>query len=451
MPGHIVQSTLRFLNLRVSEWRLALALLSVLAINSIVLELADVVATAGFVSNLGTEMVPWLWIADMAVALVVASLFAQAIDRTPRLRLLSWLIGGLVVVYLTALTMFSAGLPDWITYPMLYIMADQQFMMLPLVFWALVNDVYAMSEAKRLIPIIGVGAALGSIIGNSLPALSTLIISPSDGDISHLFVLGMALLLISLVILRLAFRSRIVRARSAKAETAGLSATLRVGIDYFTNLPMFRYLGITMLLAGLALTLIEFNLLFVLERSFATSLAFQAFYGLYKAVLIGFLVIFQGLVTGRLLQRIPMRNGFLGLPSALLMASGFALFAPGLAGAAGGRFLARFVERAWDEPMRKATLALVPDERRGRISTFLDSYFFTLATIAGSVILLLLLQLGPGFAQYAARNTALVIAALASAGAVWASIHARSSYDASLLNWRLARSRRKSALDGIDF
>ena len=440
---------MRLLNLRESEWRFALALLVVLAINSVVLELADVVATAGFVSSLGADMVPWLWIADMVVALLVASVFAKAIDRAPRLQVLSWLIGALAAVYLVTLIMFEAGLPDWITYPLLYIVSDQQFMMLPLVFWSLVNDVYTMSEAKRLIPIIAAGTALGSVIGNSLPALTALIIAPDDAG--YLIVLAVLLLLASLGLLQFTFRARVVRARSAKPDTTGLVDNLRVGADFFMNLPLFRYLAISMLLVGLALTIIEFNLLSLLEQSFATSLAFQAFYGLYKAALITCLVIFQALITGRLLQRVAMRNGYLALPSALLIASGLALLAPGLAGAAGGRFSPASsnapLMSCCAKPLR---LALVPDERRGRISVFLDSYFFTAATLAGSVLLLLIFQLRGGL-PVSAQITALAVAALAAAGAVWASLRARSAYGASLLNWRLARSRRKSVLDGIDF
>jgi len=160
------------------------------------------------------------------------------------------------------------------------------------------------------------------------------------------------------------------------------------------------------------------------------------------------LMLFQGLITGRILQQAPLRNGYPALPSALVLASIIALVAPGLAGAAGGRFLARFVERAWDEPLRKATLALVPDERRGRISAFLDSYFFIAATLAGSVILLVLFRTGqPAWA----RASALAVALAASLGALWFGLRARAVYDASLLNWRLSRPRRKSVLDGIDF
>ncbi len=115
-----------------------------------------------------------------------------------------------------------------------------------------------------------------------------------------------------------------------------------------------------------------------------------------------------------------MRNGYLALPSALLIASGLALLAPGLAGAAGGRFLARFVERAWDEPLRKATSPSSPTRGRGRISVFLDSYFFTAATLAGSVLLLLIFQLTRGL-PFRQQITALASRSVAAAG-LWASL-----------------------------
>jgi MFS family permease len=206
-----------------------------------------------------------------------------------------------------------------------------------------------------------------------------------------------------------------------------------------------------MLLIGLALTVIEFNLLYMIERTFATSLAYQAFYGLYKTLLIVVLILFQGFVTGRVLERSPLKDTFSVLPVALLAASGIALLLPNLVGAAISRFAARFGERAWDEPVRKATLALVPDERRGRISTILDSYSFSIATIVGSAILLIIFQAEEYFTEISPVYVYMAVAAVASSGAIWSSRRARASYDASLLNWRLSRSRRKSVLDGIDF
>lgn len=442
---------LRLLNLHEGEGPLVATLFVVLAVNAAVLELSDVVATAGFVSNLGAHRIPWLWIADMAVALVMATFVAMRIDGMARLRLLTWMIGGLAVVYLLLLGLWRAGLPDWITYPALYIIADQQFMLFPLAFWALVNDVYSMAQAKRLIPVIGAGMAIGSVAGNLLPAVSAAILQQRGGNNAYLFAVAIMLLLASLVLLRLSFRRREVRARRSTPEEGHVRRTLQVGMDYFTKLPILRYLGISMLLIGLALTIIEFNFLYMIEASFTTSLAFQTFYGLYKTVLIVSLVLFQGFVTGRVLAKIPLQNGYPGLPLTLLFASGLAALGANLAGAAVSRFAARFVERAWDEPVRKATLALVPDERRGRVSTFLDSYSFSLATILGSLILLLLFWAGAGLRPLYVVYTYLGVAAIASAGAIWAARQAQATYDASLLNWRLSRSRRKSALDGIEF
>jgi len=45
----------------------------------------------------------------------------------------------------------------------------------------------------------------------------------------------------------------------------------------------------------------------------------------------------------------------------------------------------------------------------------------------------------------------LLVGALAALGAVWAALRLRATYDVSMLNWRLARSRRRSVLDGIEF
>jgi hypothetical protein len=441
----------RMLNLHPGEGWLVLSLLTVLAINAAVLELSDVVATAGFVSNLGADKIPLLWIVDMAVALVVATFFAARIDRVPRIRLLLWMTGGLAALYLLLLILFGVGLPDWVTYPTLYIIADQQFMLFPLVFWALVNDVYSLAQTKRLIPVISAGMAIGSIVGNLLPALSAIIVVRHGGDNTFLFVLAILLLFVSLVILLLTFRKRVVRARLSASSEGDLRGMLRVGRDYFSNLPMLHYLAIAMLLVGLALTLIEFNFLYMIDVTFSSDLGFQAFYGVYKASLIVALVVFQGLITGRLLEKIPLKNGYQILPITLLAASGVAVLATNLAGAAVGRFAARFVERAWDEPVRNSTLGLIPDERRGRVSAFLESYLFAIATIIGSAILMLLFWIGAQTSVQYVVYAYLLVSAIASAGAIWAARRAGATYDESLLNWRLTRSRRKSALDGIEF
>lgn len=229
--------------------------------------------------------------------------------------------------------------------------------------------------------------------------------------------------------------------------------TILVGVDFFANVPLFGYLAIAMLLVYVAYTIVQYHFLFALDQIFTTTVLFQTFYATYNAGLLVTRLLFRWLVAGRLLQRVDLKNTFWVFPVALVIAAGSSLAVPGLIGGAAGFFLVLLIEGAWDEPVRKSAEGLVPDERRGRISAFLDSYFYALATILGCLILLLLI-LASSFAwlpKQGVTTISLVVAGMAALIAVWAAMRLRSVYDESLLNWRISRSRRKSVLDGIEF
>jgi ATP/ADP translocase len=444
---------LRILDVRPGEWGLLISLLLLLAINTMVLQITNVVATTGFVSQVGMAQIPLLWIVDMIITLISAGAYALIVDRVARLRLVSWLLVGFALCYLVIQLLFTAGAPKGLTYPLLYVLSDQQYVIFPLAFWSLANDVYAMAESKRLFPMIAAGAALGSILGNGAAAGAAAIFSGQEQSTSRLLLVGVGVFFIGLVLLRLTFRRREVRARQSK-EATGVRETVRVGVDVIRNVPLFSYLAVAMLLVGLAFTVIEYHFLFTIDRAFTGApLKFQAFYGLYNAALIVTTWLIQWLVTGRLLKRIELRSAFILLPVALIVASGGAFILPGLVGGVGAVFLGRLMQKSWDEPSRKSAQGLIPDERRGRVSTFLDSYFYALSTIVGCLILSgLLLAASLGWLpERVVVAIYLILAALAAAGAVWMALRIRATYDKSLLNWRLARSRRKSVLDGIEF
>ncbi len=201
------------------------------------------------------------------------------------------------------------------------------------------------------------------------------------------------------------------------------------------------------------LTIVEYNFLAVTEQSLTTDLQFQAFYGTYKLVLIVSVFLGQGVLTGRLLKKVPVKNAFTVLPVTLVIVGGGMLFVPGLLGAAVGRFLVRLIQRGWDDLARKSVQGMIPDERRGRVSIMMDSYFYTIATLVGCLTLGAL-QLAASLGWLPADGAVtvyLVIVAIAAIGALVASLRMRSLYESSLLNWRLARARRKSVLDGLEF
>ncbi len=442
------------LNLKPGEWRLAIPLLLLLSVNYVVLEISEVVATSGFVSTVGVSQIPLLWIVDMSIALLSAIAYSAVVDRLPRLRVVSWLLGMFAFSYLIIQVLFIYGAPDWMTYPLLYILADQQFTLFPLAFWSLANDVYSMSEAKRLFPLIAAGSAFGRIAGNGIAASSASFFTQSGANVSALLVLGGVVFLGGLGLLWLTFNHRVVRARQDHQAGVGVRQSLQEGVEVIRDVPILRYLAFVMTLVALALTILEYHFLFTIDQEFTGDpVQFQTFYGKYKLALILATLIFQWVITGRFLEKLGMKNNFLALPATLVASAGMALALPGLIGGVAGRFLARLVEWSWDEPVRKSAQGLIPDERRGRVSAFLDSYIYAFSTIIGCILLIALFLVNAigALPPTLVTPTYLVIAILAAVGAVMMALRLRSVYDKSLLNWRLSRSRRKSVLDEIEF
>lgn len=444
---------LALVNLKQEELHLAFVLWVLIAVNTFVLELADVVATAGFVSNLGVERIPFLWIGTTIITIIAAGFYLVFIDRHFRLDLVTWLLVGLAILYLLLEFLFAFNAPVWLTYPSLYLLADQQFMIMPLAFWALANDVYTVTESKRIFPFIASGAVVGGLIGNGVAALVTYLAEKYAFGLTQIFIVIAIMLILNAVYLRANFNKVSLRTRQSREESASLSETIKIGLDYFLNIPLFKAVGILMFLAGLVLTLLEFNFLSVIDASVQNGLEFQRFLGYYKAIQTSGLLIFQWLITSRVLPKIQLKDSFSIFPVALAVASGLALYFQALLGAASARFLARTVYSGWDDPARKALQGLVPDEKRGRISAFMDSYFITTATVAGCIFLAILLALVSrgAISRQFASSLSLGIAVIASILAVFVFIWLRKIYDTSMLNYRLARSKRKSVLDGIEF
>ncbi|MFN8398906.1 MAG: hypothetical protein U0X74_02740 [Anaerolineales bacterium] len=444
---------LALVNLKSEELRLAFSLWVLIAVNTFVLELADVVATAGFIGHLGVERIPWLWIVTTIITIFAAGFYLVFIDRYQRLQLVTWLLTGLAIMYLLLEFLFAFNAPTWLTYPSLYLLADQQFMILPLAFWALASDMFDVTESKRVFPFIASGAVIGGLLGNGAAALITYLAEKYTFGLTQIFIAIAIVLIGSVLYLRIMFNKVTLKTRQSREEHASLSETIKIGMDYFQNVPVFKAVGILMFLAGLVLTLLEFNFLSVIDKTVGSDLEFQRFLGYYKAIQTSGLLVFQWLITSRVLSKIHLKEAFVVFPVSLAIASGLALSISSVFGAASARFVARTVYAGWDDPARKSLQGLVPDEKRGRISAFMDSYFVTTATVVGCIILIILLALVSNgvITSILAVTIYLSIALVAAVVGIVAFIYLRSVYDTSMLNYRLARSKRKSVLDGIEF
>jgi MFS family permease len=340
--------------------------------------------------------------------------------------------------------MFALNVPDIITYSLLYLLAEQQLIFFPLVFWTLGNDLLSMAQARRLFPLIATGGFIGQIVGLLITAFSTVLLLRSGLVTEDLLLLNVAVYIGAYLLVLRGLRRHNVRKRPHKQEA--LREMLTEGWGFVRQVPSFRYLMLALIGVNVCLTINEFHFLAVSSSEFVTTETYQRFYSLMRLGLTLAAFAVQGVVTSRLLEKIGLKNAFFGLPGSLFAGALWMLAMPGLVGVTGGFLLGKLTQQTIDESARKAFQALVPEERRGRVSMFMDSFLFAFGTIIGCLItgsILLLLPLLPALSGPALY---LPISALVALLSLWLIIQMRSVYDSSLFNWRLKRRQRKSSV-----
>jgi len=440
---------MKILNIRPEESRALLLFSLVMFVNMLTLEGTFVVSTSGFLETIGVTQIPILWIIDMALILLGTTIMSVVIDRWPRKQFLSWIIIGLAIFYLFFRILFSFDVPQWGVYPFLYFIAEQQVLVIPIVFWAMANDIFSIQQTKRLFPLIAASGVLGGIVGNALAVSMANFFASIGRESYELLVLNSFLLLFLFVVYQVIGR-RIPSSTRQTRTIGNLRKIFADGWDFVKNVEVFRYLVITMLGMGFALTMIEYHFLDTLIANYQGA-DFQSFYGIFRIGQTISIVLVQGLLTSRLLNKVELKRIFIFLPVACAILIIGVLAFPGIVAILVVRLLGRTVLFGIDEPSRKTLQGLIPDEKRGRVSAFLDGYMFASSTIVASILLFILLW-GKGAAWFPtewATSIYLISGAIASIVAIWAARKMWLLYDQSMLNFRLARRKRGSSL--IDY
>jgi hypothetical protein len=351
----------------------------------------------------------------------------------------------IIVIYLILRLLFFVEAPAWLTYSSLYLLAEQQGLFLPIVFWVLANDIFDAAQARRLFPLISSWGLSGQLLGLAIAAIFPYF--PSYSSINLLF-LNIFLFSIAFLVLVLALPKIKIHATQYKIEP--MTETLTEGWGFVRDVPSFRYLMLSLLAIFLTLTILDYHLLAESERSplLGDSVSFQTFYALYYLGMTLLAIAVQSLLTGRLIQKITLKNSFFILPGILLASVGGIFAISGLFSASVGLALSYLTKETIDETAQKSLQALVPAERRGRVSLFMDSYLYALGTILGCLVTGLTLFLAASW-QIVPNYLYLPVALLTSLLAIGAIFKMRSVYELSLLSWRLKRRRRRASISSI--
>lgn len=441
----------RLLRLRPGEARIVFTLGVVMLINWLAQQISEITAISNFLSHVGVNQMLIVWLVDSVLILVTMGLQSLIIDRFNRVGLVRGLILIFALIFLLLRLLFMFGAPDWLGFGLWYLLATQQMVFFPVIFWILVNDMFDVAQATRLVPLITSLAFIGRLLGIGI----SLAVPPLQNTYPILQPRG--LLLVSAVLYLATFliftlSTRKVRIRQTTQPHETVKDTLTEGWDFVREVPAFRYLSLAVMAMLACDVAVEFRFLVVSSNVFTDPSRYQIFYALYRLGLTVGSILIQGLLTSRIISSLTIKNTFFVKPIGTFLGSLLMFLQTGLVSAIGGVLLLRLPQYTIDEPTRKAFLSLVPEERRGRVSIFIESYLYFIGTVLGCFIVGAIVIWGLLTANTTYSRVYMGLSVLAALFAIWATYRLRRVYDSSLLNWRLKRRQRgRSVLDNLEF
>jgi MFS family permease len=412
-----------------------------LLVNSLAMQIAGIVAISGFLNTGGVNQILLVLFVDYALVLVLGALYSLAIDKLKRIRFLQMIILAFALFFVVLRLMFYFNSPGWLNYSIIYILAEQQFILFPLVFWVLANDIFKIAQTKRLFPLISGWNFAGKLIGIGIAGISPSLFAAWGFASEEILVFNFLIYVLAFLIITIGLRN--VETRDTVQQEETISQTLREGWDFIRNVPSFRYMMIFILGIAFADTIIEFRFFVVTDAVFQDQTAYQTFFSIYRLVVTLLAIVIQAFLTSQIIRLMQLKNTFLILPLIAIAAVLGMILVPGVSVVVVSMAGVKLIRDTVNESSRKSFQGLVPEERRGRVSTLMESYFPSIGTmlacmIAGAIVyfgVLRDLDLKLGY---------LLVSGIGGVVAFWAVLKMRVVYDASLLSWRLKRRQRKA-------
>jgi len=432
---------LRIFRLQPGEGMLVFALGFLIFGNSLARQVSGIVAVSGFLSSSNVNDILLVLLVDYTLILIVAGLQSLIVDRFNRIKLMAGITLAFALVFVGLRLMFIISDLNWLNYSAMYLIAEQQLVLFPITFWVLANDVFNFSQAQRLIPLIASWSFVGKLAGIGVAGASATLFQAIGAQTEDVLLFNAFIYFVGYILVLVGLRNITLRRTSQKIET--MREAMTEGWGFVRDVLSFRYLMIAILGLAVADTIVEFRFLVVTDQYFVGQIAYQSFYSIYRlvATLISFFV--QTFLTSRLIKNMQLKNVFYFFPVVALLASGGMLLSAGLYAAVAGMLTLKLMRETVDDSARKSLAALVPEERRGRVSTFNDSYLPAVGTIVACLLTGAVVLIG----LWTGKDLHLVymsIAFLCAILAIWATRRMAANYDTSMLNWRLKRRQRVS-------
>jgi AAA family ATP:ADP antiporter len=382
----------------------------VLASYYVLRPIRDEMGVAGGVNNL-----PWLFLGTLTVTALVSPLFSRLVSRLPRRAFVAWAYRAMIlclVGFWFALGYAPDSAQVWVGRVFFVWLAVFAVFVVSL-FWAVMSDVFATRQAKRLYGVIGAGGTLGGVAGGLL-----------TGWLVHA-VGTLPLLIVSAVLLEAALRA--MYALSARVAASGdvqsrterevIGGSVWAGFAGVAQSPYLAGIAVFMLLFTIGSTFLYFLQAEIVAREIVDRAARTAYFAQVDVWVNGLTLVLQLVLTGRLMSRIGV-GAILALVPLLSILGFLALAAaPLLSVVIVMQVLRRTGNFALTGPAREVLYVPLSREQKYKAKNFIDTFVFRLGDQLGAWTHTGLAALGLGLSGIALA--AVPVSAAWLAVAVW--------------------------------
>lgn len=421
--------------------RRALPMALCLALVSVAGFLTETVAATQLVSLAGATSLFIVYPLGGLGLIVLALIQFRFVDQKARLKVLRLVSLLYAVAFIITLIMLGSSVAPIICIAIVYLLGDQLNFLVPLLVWSLAGDEFNVAEGRKVFGWIIAWTYGGQVLGLAIAASSPFAFSALNLPLPLLLLIDPIVCIF--VGLWLPLRLKGTFAAKGLNTPESLKTSLAGAWDFINGVPIWR----TFLLAS-TITFIGGMTVFL---SFMTGEGdligsdagqLQFFFGSVMLASLIMCLLLQVFFAEKLQDRIGIPGVLIILPvmtvlAGILLACGIAfrsypLLALGLA--------AWFIPR-WsvDENARRAALALVPDERRTRVSFIVDLLPISVGLIIAGPLAALGLLAGQLWVIPA-------LGALITIFAIPLALRVRRGWEDSLLNWRLRRRKQNRSI-----
>jgi len=333
---------------------------------------------------LGSDSLPYIWIASAITLFLLISLYHRILDRYNRLQV----VLGSCVVFILSLVLIRVLLifPGKLVPVLFYIFVDILGVVLVEQFWSLTNSIYSTEEGKRWYGMVGTGGLVGGLVGGGTAAL---VIKYTPLQTPDLLLVAALIIGIIYALTRIMTLYRLYDVRTKPKPT---TAERKRGWRALSHNRYLLLIAAALLMAQLVSPLVEYQFLRIIESLYPERESRTAILSMFFSLMSAVAIFINVLVTPLVLRNLGVLAGLLVQPLTLAISSyGFSL-QPTLWPAATMKISDRGLSYSINRASKELLYVPVDPGIMYRAKAWIDMFGYRIFKIIGSLLILALTQ-----------------------------------------------------------